>query len=62
MFPYKDDNPTILTPVLTLGIITANVAAWVLVQGAGLEPSLSRSVCTLGLIPGELLQIGRAHV
>ncbi|MGH7702337.1 MAG: rhomboid family intramembrane serine protease [Gemmatimonadales bacterium] len=55
MFPYKDDNPTILTPVLTLGIIAANFAAWALWQGVGLEPSLSRSVCTLGLIPGELL-------
>lgn len=28
---------------------------WALVQGMGAEPSLSRSVCELGLIPGEFL-------
>lgn len=55
MLPYRDDNPTILTPFVTLGIIALNVAAWVLIQGAGVEPALSRSVCELGLIPGELL-------
>jgi len=55
MFPYKDDNPTLLTPVLTLTLIAANVAAWVFVQQLGTEPGLSRSVCELGLIPGELM-------
>jgi len=55
MFPYKDDNPTILTPVVTIAIILANVAVWVLAQGLGTEPALTRSVCTLGMIPGELL-------
>ncbi len=37
MFPYKDENPTYLTPVVTLGIIAANVLAWVLLQGMGSE-------------------------
>jgi membrane associated rhomboid family serine protease len=55
MLPIRDDNPTYLTPVVTVGLILVNVAAWVLVQGMGTEPSLSRSVCTLGLIPGEVL-------
>ncbi len=55
MFPYRDDNPTIGTPFVTLVIIVANTAVWVLVQGAGMEPGLSRSVCELGLIPGEFL-------
>ncbi|HEU4680476.1 MAG TPA: rhomboid family intramembrane serine protease [Gemmatimonadales bacterium] len=55
MFPYKDDNPTLATPIVTLLVIAANVAAWVLVQGMGAEPMLSRSVCQLGLIPGEFL-------
>jgi membrane associated rhomboid family serine protease len=55
MFPYKDDNPTLATPVVTLLLIGINVAFWVLVQGMGAEPTLSRSVCELGLIPGELL-------
>ena len=30
--------------------------AWVFVQGLGSEPKLGASVCTLGLVPGELLQ------
>ena len=55
MFPYRDDNPTLKTPVVTFLLIGANVAMWVLVQGMGGEPSLSRSVCELGLIPGEFL-------
>lgn len=55
MFPYRDDNPTLRTPVVTFLIIAANAAVWVLVQGMGTEPALPRSVCELGLIPGEFL-------
>ena len=55
MFPYRDDNPTLSTPVVTLLLIGANVAAWILVQGMGNDPALARSVCELGLIPGEYL-------
>jgi membrane associated rhomboid family serine protease len=55
MFPLRDDNPHFLTPVVTYGIIAANAAVWVLVQGLGTEPLLPTSVCRLGLIPGELL-------
>jgi rhomboid family protein len=53
MFPYRDDNPTLSTPIATLLLIGVNVVVWVLVQGMGSEPNLSRSVCELGLIPGE---------
>jgi membrane associated rhomboid family serine protease len=56
VFPIRDDNPHFLTPVATYALIGLNVAAWVFLQGLGSEPLLSRSVCTLGLIPGELLQ------
>lgn len=52
MFPYKDENPTELTPVLTVGLIGANVAAWVFLQGLGFE--LRSSVCAFGMIPAEL--------
>jgi membrane associated rhomboid family serine protease len=55
MFPYRDDNPTLGTPAVTYLLIGLNVAAWVLVQGMGAEPYLSKSVCELGLIPGEFL-------
>jgi membrane associated rhomboid family serine protease len=56
MFPIRDDNPTIRTPIVTYGLIALNVAAWVLVQGMGTEPRLIQSVCELGMIPGELFQ------
>jgi membrane associated rhomboid family serine protease len=60
MFPYRDENPSILTPFVTLAVIALNVGCWIFVQGLGLEPALSRSVCELGLIPAEFL--GRAPV
>jgi len=55
VFPVRDDNPTLVTPIVTILIVVANLLVWVLVQGFGNEPLLSRSVCELGLIPGELL-------
>jgi membrane associated rhomboid family serine protease len=55
MFPYKDDNPTHLPPYVTIGVIALNVLAWVFVQGLGTPEALARSVCDLGLVPGELL-------
>ena len=55
MFPIRDDNPNVLVPYATYGIIVVNAIAWVLVQGMGSDPMLSRSVCQLGLIPGALL-------
>ena len=56
MFPYKDENPTVLPPVVTVAIIALNVIAWAVVQGLGTAGPLVRSVCELGLVPGELLQ------
>jgi membrane associated rhomboid family serine protease len=55
MFPYRDENPTLATPLVTLLLIGVNIVFWVVVQGMGAEPNLSRSVCELGLIPGEFL-------
>jgi membrane associated rhomboid family serine protease len=55
MFPYRDDNPSILTPVVTVSLIAANLAVWVLVQGMGADQRLAASVCELGLVPGDLL-------
>ncbi|NOT07879.1 MAG: rhomboid family intramembrane serine protease [Gemmatimonadales bacterium] len=54
MFPYKDENPTLTTPIVTVTLIVANILAWVLVQGAGSDPALQLSVCRLGFIPGYL--------
>jgi membrane associated rhomboid family serine protease len=55
MFPIRDENPTLHTPVSTFLLIGANVVSWLVVQGMGAEPALSRSVCELGLIPGDFL-------
>ncbi len=54
MFPIKDENPTLATPVVTYALIVANVAAWLLVQGMGQSPALEASVCQYGAIPGRL--------
>jgi membrane associated rhomboid family serine protease len=56
VIPYHDENETQRPAFVTLAIIALNVSVWVLVQGAGMEESLARSVCNLGLIPGELTE------
>ena len=56
MIPYHDENETQRPAYVTMAVIALNVAVWVLVQGAGMEDSLARSVCNLGLIPGELTE------
>jgi len=62
MIPLHDDNPTLSVPAVTVALVVLNVAGWLLLQGAGVEPALSRSVCQLGLIPGELLGLARDGV
>ena len=57
MFPIRDDNPHFTTPVATYGLIGLNVLAWVLLQGLGMEPALSSSVCRFGLTPAVLLDL-----
>jgi membrane associated rhomboid family serine protease len=56
MFPIRDDNPHFLTPLVSHGLVIANALAWVFLQGLGQEAPLVRSICELGLIPGEILQ------
>lgn len=56
MFPIRDDNPTFITPYMTYALILLNVLIWVFIQGLGSTKALALSVCTLGLISGELLQ------
>jgi rhomboid family protein len=53
--PNKDENPTERPAVITVAIIVANALVFVLVQGAGAAGPLARSVCQLGLIPGEIV-------
>jgi membrane associated rhomboid family serine protease len=55
MFPIRDENPQLKVPFVTFVIIALNAAAWIFFQGLGGEPTLTWSVCRLGLIPGDLL-------
>ena len=55
MFPLRDDNPTLKTPIVTVVLILANVLVWVYVQGMGYSVDvLANTVCTFGAIPAEL--------
>ena len=54
MIPYHDENKTQNFALVTYALIAANVASWLLVQGAGTAPALPASVCNFGLIAGEL--------
>jgi membrane associated rhomboid family serine protease len=54
VIPYRDENRTQRRSYVTLALIALNVLAWIAVQGAGEPLPLARSVCDLGLIPGEL--------
>jgi rhomboid family protein len=54
MFPLRDENPTELVPFVTFLIILVNVAAWLVVQGAGAGQPLLDSLCRYGSIPGAI--------
>jgi membrane associated rhomboid family serine protease len=54
MFPLKDENPTELTPFVTVALIVANVAVWLLVQGAGMGERFIDSLCQFGAVPAEI--------
>lgn len=54
MIPYHDENETQRTAIATMAIIGSCFLVWIVVQGAGATVPLARSICNLGLIPGEL--------
>lgn len=55
LFPLRDENPTLLFPVVTIALIVVNAAVWLLVQGGGTDAGvLGETVCALGLIPAEI--------
>jgi membrane associated rhomboid family serine protease len=56
--PIHDENPRWSTPIVTIGLIAITCLVWLAVQGAGDAVPLARSICELGMIPGELT--GRA--
>jgi len=54
MFPYRDENQAQRASIITWMIIALNILVWIFAQGAGSSLALAKSVCELGLIPGEL--------
>ncbi len=54
MFPIRDDNPQVNTPVATYAVIVLNALAWFFLQGMGSGEQLQSSVCHYGLIPASL--------
>jgi len=55
LFPLHDENPTELTPYVTIALIALNVAAWFYLEGAGYDDQvLYSTICSWGLIPAEL--------
>ncbi len=54
LIPLRDENPTELTPFVTVILIVLNVAAWVLLQGAGAPQVLEASVHVFGTVPCEV--------
>jgi len=54
VFPLRDENPTVITPIVTVVLIAANAAAWLFVQGAGTGERFLASLCAYGAIPGEI--------
>lgn len=51
MLPLRDDNPTTLTPIITLGLIGANLLVFLWQLSWGLQAS----ALAYGLIPAELV-------
>lgn len=60
MIPLSDVNPTTRFPIITVLLLAAIAAVWVMVQGAGLDArALAASVCNFGLVAGELTKLAR---
>jgi membrane associated rhomboid family serine protease len=54
VIPLHDENPTEITPFVTGLFIALNLAAWVLLQGAGAPQVLEASVFAFGSVPCEI--------
>jgi membrane associated rhomboid family serine protease len=55
LFPLRDENPTHLTPVVTVVLVLGNVLVWLYVQGMGFDAAvLGESVCRFGAFPAAV--------
>lgn len=58
MIPLGDDLPTFRTPWMTYLLLAAIWLVWLLVEQAGLSPTvLAARVCDYGMVPGELTHL-----
>ncbi len=54
MIPLSDENPTEITPFVTVAFILLNALSWFLLQGAGSQQALEASVYAFGAVPCEI--------
>jgi membrane associated rhomboid family serine protease len=54
LIPLKDENPTEITPYVTVIFLLANVVVWTSVQGAGDPAALLSSVEQFGVVPCQV--------
>lgn len=54
MIPINDENPTELTPWMTVLLIAINLVVWFALQDAGAMPGIEQSVSDYGTRPCEL--------
>ncbi|MDR0786958.1 MAG: rhomboid family intramembrane serine protease [Gemmatimonadota bacterium] len=51
MIPLRDENPSEITPYVTVFFVLVNVASWIFIQGAGDPSAVIASVDFFGFVP-----------
>lgn len=54
LIPLRDENPTEITPIVTVLLLVANISVWLSVQGGGHPEALMMSVLEYGVVPCEV--------
>jgi membrane associated rhomboid family serine protease len=54
VIPLRDENPTEITPFITVIFLVLNIATWILIQGAGHPEALESSVWAFGTVPCQI--------
>jgi membrane associated rhomboid family serine protease len=54
LIPIRDENPTEITPYVTILLLILNIGSWMLLQGAGHPETLESSVYVFGALPCEV--------
>jgi len=62
MIPLSVENRTVRIPWMTMLILAATFAVWIIVQGGGFPTDarlLATTVCDYGMVPGEITHLAR---